>query len=49
MKWKKIYVQEVDHKPVLMDRERKAEAKTEEDGGVKAKKKAIRALGAVHK
>ena len=51
MKWKKIHVKEVDHKPVLMDfqkqlnyRERKAEAKTEEEGGVKAKKKVIRAL-----
>ena len=44
-------MKEVDHKPVLMDfqkqlnyRERKAEAKTEEEGGVKTKKKAIRAL-----
>ena len=44
-------MKEVDHKPVLMDfqkqlnyRERKAEAKTEEEGGVKAKKKTIRAL-----
>ena len=51
MKWKKIHVKEVYHKPVLMDfqkqlnyRERKAEAKTEEEGGVKAKKQAIRAL-----
>ena len=44
MKWKKIHVQEVDHKPVLMYRERKAEAKTEQDSGVNAKKKAIRAL-----
>ena len=45
MKWKTIHVKEVYHKPVLMDfqkqlnyRERKAEAKTEEEGGVKAKK-----------
>ena len=51
MKWKIIHVKEVDHKPFLMDfqkqlnyRERKAEAKTEEEGGVKAKKKTIRAL-----
>ena len=51
MKWKKIHVKEFDHKPVLMDfqkqlnyRERKAEAKTEEEGGVKDKKKTIRAL-----
>ena len=51
MKWKKIHVKEVDHKSVPMDfqkqlnyRERKSEAKTEEEGGVKAKKKAIRAL-----
>ena len=44
IKWKKIHVQEVDPKPVLMDRERKAEAKTEEDSGVKAKKKTIMAL-----
>ena len=44
-------MKEVEHKPVLMDfqkqlnyRERKAEAKTEEEGGVMAKKLAIRAL-----
>ena len=51
MKWEKIHVKEVDHKPVLMDfqkqlnyRLRKAEYKSEEEGGVKAKKQAIRAL-----
>ena len=51
MKWKKIHVKEVDHKPVLMDFqkqlnycERKAEPKTEEEGSVRPKKKAIRAL-----
>ena len=51
MTWKKNHVKEVDHKPVLKDFkkqlnycERKAEAKTEEEGGVKAKKQAIRAL-----
>ena len=51
MTWKKIHVKEVDHKPVLKDFkkqlnycERKAEAKTVEEGGVKAKKQAIRAL-----
>ena len=43
---KKIHVKGVDHKPVPMDfqkqlnyRERKSEAKTDEEGGVKAKKK----------
>ena len=47
----KIHVKEGDHKPVLKDFkkqlnycERKAEAKTAEEGGVKAKKQAIRAL-----
>ena len=44
MIWKKIHVQEVYHQPVLMYHERKAEAKTEEEGGVNAKKKSIRAL-----
>ena len=44
-------MKKVDHKPVLMDfpkqsnyRERKKEAKTEEEGGFKAKKKSIKAL-----
>ena len=44
-------MKEVDLKPTLMDfqkqlnyRERKAEVATEEEGGVKAKKKDIRAL-----
>ena len=47
----KVHGKEVNHKPVLMDfqkqlnyRERKAKAKTEEEGGVKTKKKTIRAL-----
>ena len=51
MKLEKIHVKEVYHKPVIMDfqkqvnyRERKAEAKTEEEGGGKAKKQAIRPL-----